>query len=442
MLKLLGNKNFSLYFFGRLISNIAQYSVLFVGALYIVDTLGSASYQGMFSSFVVLLQVLAYPLAIVLTKSWKKIRVMYISDILSSIILFSGATILLLNNNGDPYSKAITLALIAGGVAINITFFNSSSSGVIPYVVKDKDYAKAQSFMAFILTTSAVLGLILSGILYELFGVETTLYVMASLYLISAITETFIKLENEEVHDGQNTKNPFKLYGKSLKETKRVFFNGGNGSRLLLALTLSAILISGYHQVISPFLVKIHLGYTGEEGTYWLTIFKSMTMIGSMIGSLLLPHIIKKKFGHKGVLVSIFLEFPFQVLLAMSITFFDLGYIDAYYTVVLASGIMLMRTMFGNIRMAAGRIGMDQGIKKKDIMIYNTNFRFMFSIIEVPTFIIMGIMLDVYGLAIVLYGIAALSLLFRITSWFIVKDVKYLWQEEGGEPQLTLKKDA
>lgn len=220
--KLLKNKNFILVILGNFVSLIGSNIQQFVLSLYVLAITGSATLFATMLAIAILPRIILSPIAGVFGDWFDKKKSIVILDLINAFILFGFAIYLFYNEN-------LTIGLIyLLVILLEITeiFFHSSMSVVIPSVVEKEQYLEANSLRTMIISFGTLMAPILGAIIYGAFGLFIAIIINAVSFLISAISEMFIKVPKTKSEDNVKSLAGFKkdlVEGiKIIKESKPI----------------------------------------------------------------------------------------------------------------------------------------------------------------------------------------------------------------------------
>ena len=220
--KLLKNKNFILVILGNFVSLIGSNIQQFVLSLYVLAITGSATLFATMLAIAILPRIILSPIAGVFGDWFDKKKSIVILDLINAFILFGFAIYLF-------YNEDLTIGLIyLLVILLEITeiFFHSSMSVVIPSVVEKEQYLEANSLRTMIISFGTLMAPILGAIIYGAFGLFIAIIINAVSFLISAISEMFIKVPKTKSEDNVKSLAGFKkdlVEGiKIIKESKPI----------------------------------------------------------------------------------------------------------------------------------------------------------------------------------------------------------------------------
>jgi len=188
--KRLWNKNFILLVQGRFVSLFG--SVLFGVALgfWVLDKTGSGTLMGTIMAASALPRILVSPFAGPFVDRWRKNRILVWADLINGIIIIA-ATIIIFMNLLEVWMVFI-VAIVSG---ILSAFFNPASTAIVPEIVPAEKMTNAASVNSMIDSSTEILGSPAGGMLYTAFGAPLLFLINGISYILSAISELFIKVD-------------------------------------------------------------------------------------------------------------------------------------------------------------------------------------------------------------------------------------------------------
>lgn len=196
--RLFRNKSFVLLFQGAMVSAIGTTLYGFAGGIY-VQTLfpkelygnEGALWLGIVGGAPILFRVLVSPFAGAIVDRWNRIRILYAMDFIRGFLFLGSLYILRM---GLTNYEAVILFTVVGGIGgITEGFFGPAAQSSIPDIVGDDLVQAAQGAQSIINSVTGIIGIILGGIFYSLWGIEMAILVNAISFIFSAISEMFIR---------------------------------------------------------------------------------------------------------------------------------------------------------------------------------------------------------------------------------------------------------
>lgn len=199
MKTLFRNKNFSLLFFGNLVSSIGNNFYNFAISWYILELTGSALQAGVYMATGGVIYIIMTPFAGVITDRFDKVKIVYLTDFIRGIaIVLAGIGVGL---NFDSSSTLLVLYAATIILSINGTLFQPAVSSLQADVLSESDYQSANASMSLIRSIEGIIGILIAGILYSLLGVSWIFIINGISFILSGISEMFINFKYESKGD-------------------------------------------------------------------------------------------------------------------------------------------------------------------------------------------------------------------------------------------------
>ncbi len=193
------NKSFALLFFGSLVSEIGNVLYGFAIALYILSVTGSAGSMAVFMAVSTAVRVLSSPLAGVLVDKLDRIKIVYMTDFIRAGLFLTGG--LLMASNWGSSQIIIMLYVMSILSSFNGSFFGTAVTAAVPEIVGLENLQAANSAQSVVGSFQTIIGVLLGAIVYSFFGLMWVLIINGFTFLLSAISEMFIKTPyKEEAH--------------------------------------------------------------------------------------------------------------------------------------------------------------------------------------------------------------------------------------------------
>jgi len=226
------NRNFSLLFWGILVSNVAHILFSFAISFHILKTAAIIYGQGnatlIQSGYLALngiILLVLTPLGGVLADKWNKAKIMYITDFIRGFTILGTGIFIILNptNLGDLIGLFVMNVILSANAGI----FSPASSSLLRFIVTDDELMKASSYLQGSTSFQSIVGVLLGGVFYANVDMFWIFVINGVAYLISAITEMFIHYEHKLSEDKITIKRVVKDTRDGLKyliTQKAVFF--------------------------------------------------------------------------------------------------------------------------------------------------------------------------------------------------------------------------
>ena len=209
MKNVFANKNFVLIFLGALVSNIGSLFYSFAVSYWILDiTNNDAIIQGVYLGVCGITYVLSTLFGGVISDKFNKAKVMYICDYAKAILIGGSTVVILLGQNNVTINLVVLFVM---GIISNViaAIFSPASSSIIPLVVEKEQLQQANSYRSVLGSLQGIVGLFLAGIMYSLLPITVIFIIVAVSYLLSAISEMFIKYKHQESENKLTIKSTF-----------------------------------------------------------------------------------------------------------------------------------------------------------------------------------------------------------------------------------------
>ena len=183
-------KDYTLLIFGKFISMIGSNMQQFALSLYVFAITNSATIFASMLAISILPRLLMSPVAGVFGDWFDRKKMIVRLDLLNALVLAGFALYFYINQSLDLwliYALVITLELTE-------IFFESSSAGIIPSIIDEKDMLEAKSFQSLVISIARLLSPMIAAIVFGFSGLLLVLIVNAISFFISSISEMFINV--------------------------------------------------------------------------------------------------------------------------------------------------------------------------------------------------------------------------------------------------------
>ncbi|MBU1145713.1 MAG: MFS transporter [Firmicutes bacterium] len=310
------DKNFLLLFFGNLVSGIGSRIYGFGIALFLLDLTGKATVTATYIGIWSFIVFLCGPIAATFTDKWKKkVKVLYLTDFGRGIIYISVGLLVsyfMKTNNTSMILVVIYSALFF--IAIQSAFFAPATTALIPQLVEKNELVSASSIMQITRSVQTIAGLLFGAVLYLNFGIVLLMVINGISFILSAISEMFIKYdtpknldriilaENNNVNKDRVQNSNSKI-GKiiehiyvEIKEAVRYIFHEGKPILMITLIVLvSTTLTAPWFSVGVPYMIKEYFTFDGVIAPeYLLALSEFAESIGIIILSIVISIIASK----------------------------------------------------------------------------------------------------------------------------------------------------
>ena len=210
-------KNYVLTFLGALVSNLGNILYNFAVSFYILQLTGNNAFiQGLYLAVAGITYVLVALFGGVIGDRFHKGKIMYICDYAKGFGLIA-FTLLLMFLIKEDNAKVIVLFVIAVLSNAIAAIFSPTASSLLPHIVPEESIQQAQSYNSVMTSSLSILGIILAGVLYSLIPINVLFLIVGGLYVLSGVSEMFIKYEHKKPEERLTVKTVFSDIGSGFK---------------------------------------------------------------------------------------------------------------------------------------------------------------------------------------------------------------------------------
>ncbi len=319
------NRNFALVFFGALVTNIGSLFYSFTVGFYILEiTDNNAALQGIYLAVCSIVYLITSLFGGVISDQCHKARIMFICDYMKGALILLATLGLFLSENNINSGLVILFVMgIFGNIIGGI--FNPASSSLLPDIVDRAQLQKAQSYFSAMNSIQGIVGVLLAGILYALLPVYLLFTITGICYLVSGLSEMFIK------YNYRKKEQPLTL-GRTFCNMKEGFvYLYGQKSlfMVLLMFTLLNFFVTPINGNITPYFVKTDI--RGAQGylldhivtpEMWLSIFSICGGIASAVTAIVISKKAQKDKCGKSLKMWLTMLSGVMILIAIAYFFF------------------------------------------------------------------------------------------------------------------------
>jgi len=185
------NRSFFLLIQGQFVSNVGNQIYDIVLLLWLKDLSGSATLMGIAMLVTNASEVLLAPMGGVLADRYKRARMMVGADVAGAVLI--GMLVWVIASPVILHVKIAMLMVTNLLLGCANACFQPAVAALIPALIQEKDLAKANAAHRFSGDGARLIGQALGGVLYTTIGVVLAYVVNAVSFLLSAVSELFIK---------------------------------------------------------------------------------------------------------------------------------------------------------------------------------------------------------------------------------------------------------
>ena len=338
-------KNFTLTFLGAFVSNLGNTLYLFAVSFYILAlTNNNAFIQGAYLATGGIVYVLVTLFGGVISDRFHKGKIMFICDYAKGGMLIA-FTLLLMLVIQDPSAKVAVLFVIAVISNIIAAIFSPAASSLLPRIVPEKSYQQAQSYNSLMQSSLGILGVILAAVLYSVLDIHILFFIVGGCYVLSGVSEMFIKYDYQKNEDKLTVKQVFKDIGDGMKYIGKL--------KPLLFLMLGILLLNFFVSPLSANFLPYFVATDVASRNYlfsnfltpemWSSVIQVAYAIGMIIMALILSNRSQKDRIYKGLSISLIIFAALYVVLTTIYVFFvnNLANINVMLIVFVPIGITM-----------------------------------------------------------------------------------------------------
>lgn len=334
------NRNFTLVYLGALVSNIAALFYSFAVSFYILKITGNnALIQGLYLATGGITFCIVTLFGGVISDRFNKAKIMYICDYLKGGIIV-GFTLLLMFFIKSTEWQVASLFIITVLLNAIAGIFTPASNALLPQIVKEQQFQQAQSYFQILNSFQSIIGVVLAGVLYTLIPINVLFMIVGGCYILSAISEMFIKYNSEyEKRDEKLTvKMAFadiKVGFKYLVSTKSIF-------ALLMCILFINFFFSPLFNNFVPYFIATDV--TGTDYLFhetmapemWSSFFSVAVGLGSLITAVIFSTLKQKEKVNGVIRWSMIGVGVITSLLALFYALFKYNYIDINFMLIIS----------------------------------------------------------------------------------------------------------
>lgn len=182
------HKDFTLVAIGQIISLFGNAIVRFALPLYLLNVTGSAALFGITSACSVIPGIILTPIGGIIADRVNKRNVMVILDFSTAALML--AFLFLMGKVNLVVLLIVTLMILYG---IQGTY-QPAVQASLPVLASEKNLLSANAVINQVSTLAGILGPVLGGVLYGMWGIRSILILSAACFFLSAVMEIFIHI--------------------------------------------------------------------------------------------------------------------------------------------------------------------------------------------------------------------------------------------------------
>ena len=206
----LTGRNFILVVIGQIISLFGNAIIRFALPLYILDQSGSAALFGMVSAFSFLPMIIMSPIGGIIADRVNKQKIMVALDFITCGLILA---FLLLSGSFNILMLVIVVMMALYGIQ---GAYTPAVQASIPLLIREEQIMPANAVINLVSSFSGLLGPVIGGMLYGIYGLTPIVTVGCICFAFSAVMELFIKIPHEKKRERVGV---LKIVSGDLKES-------------------------------------------------------------------------------------------------------------------------------------------------------------------------------------------------------------------------------
>lgn len=259
MLSVLRQRDFSLLWFGQLISLIGDWVLFIALPVYVFELTGSALATGLMFIVESLPPVLLGSVAGVFADRWDRKRTMIIADVLRGGILL----LLLFVRSQEWLWLVYVVAVLESSIS---QFFSPAKDAFLPNVVGQEHLVQANSLNAISNNLTRLIGPGIGAVALGVFGLNAVIAVDSVSYFLSAILIALIAMSGKPQGDAPKKQVSFTEVWRELADGLRVVRRSQIVSALFMVVGVVALGEGLIVVSMVPFIERVLGGGAGELG--------------------------------------------------------------------------------------------------------------------------------------------------------------------------------
>ncbi len=341
---LIKNRDFCLLMCGKLVSLVGSQMQAFALSLYILETTGSPLQFSMVFATQFIPMIVIQPVAGVLVDRFDRKKIIVGLDFLSGICVGIFAFIF---KTKEAFTLGPACILVAILAAISAVFQPAVISSV-PVIVNREKLIPANTTNAFIMSAGAVIAPAIAGTIFEKYGLFFVLLLNSISFILSAISEMFIRIPMVEKHNSKFSFHEFKedfMGGLRFVLSSRTMI-GIIGIAFALNLVIDAVADTAPTTMLEQI-----LNASKEQQGYLKTIAFISMLVAPVVCGLLAKKMSMKKVLYTSVVVIGFFTAAFSVVVFLN-SIFTFNFMVPYMAILIILFFLKMLETLGSISLS------------------------------------------------------------------------------------------
>ncbi len=269
-------------------------------SLFLLDLTGKAGSTAIYFAVWSIVIFIFSPIAATFTDRWVyKAKILYWMDYGRGFFYALTALLVGLGLRFDNTNLVlITVYIAVFIIGVQTAFFSPAVTALVPQIVEKEELVSASSIMQITRSIQNIAGLLFGALLYVNFGIVLLMIINAASFILSAISEMFIKVQpKEDTSDAEaSKKTPFKdiplRIWNDLKGALTYLLHKGKPILMITVIILiSATLVSPWFAIGVPFMFKEYFSFDNFTPEYLLASAEFVESMGVILMSLIVAQI-------------------------------------------------------------------------------------------------------------------------------------------------------
>lgn len=281
MKKKLFNRNFTMVVIGQIISLFGNSILRFALSLYVLDVTGSATIFGGILGFSMIPVILLSPFGGMIADRLNRRNIMYSLDFLTAALIIVSS--FFLQGNSQVVAVAVLLVLLS----VIQAFYQPSVQSSVPLLQDSGNLVQANAVVNQVNALANLLGPVIGGALYGMFGLQPILIISAASFLASAILELFLVIpytpQTEKIPIFATVKQDFKV------SMRFMAIDQPDILKSLIVVSLINLLGSSVIMVGMPYLIRVVLELSAEHYGIAQGFMGAAGIVGGIVAGVIAP---------------------------------------------------------------------------------------------------------------------------------------------------------
>ncbi|MGH3147127.1 MAG: MFS transporter, partial [Rubrobacter sp.] len=286
MIAVLRQRDFSLLWFGGVLSSTGDWLLFIALPFFVYERTGSALATGAMFAAETLPRLLFGSVAGVFVDRWDRKRTMVYADLLRAAIL----VLLLLVVAGGPLALIYVVVFVEASVSM---FFIPAKNALVPNLVEERQLTAANSLNSMAEDVPTLIGPVLGGALFAVVGLNGLIMLDIASYLLSAVAISLIVARGTAAPDDEvpvvSAETATSAWANALREWLEGLRLVGRDSKVAAVFVVISVATvgEGVFMVLAILFFRDVLGSGTTEFGYFWTCYG----LGYVVGGLLLARL-------------------------------------------------------------------------------------------------------------------------------------------------------